>query len=198
VTQEEPKEPLILTFDIKVPETAIHGDHADLAIEADGMQMSHARPQLLRPASLHFADQIEIRLEKNSALPLFPATVPVNQRAGRDITISVRNNAPEIRNFEVEMTAEGLEFSPAKLAVTVGASTARDVSFRVFARDAAPGLHTGAARLSGAASVTEPVQFVVIPQTEAVAYTTNGFSIQETAKARETSLNGQVVEKAAK
>jgi hypothetical protein len=195
VNQQEPKDPLTLTFDIRVPDTFIHGDHAELAIEADGQQMSHARPQLLRPASLTFPDQINIQLAKSSALPLFPATVPVNQRTGRDIRISIRNNAPEIRNFELELTAEGLDFSPAKMPVSVGASMSREVSFRVFAREAAPGLHTGTAKLSGAAQWTEPVQFAVIPQTGNITYTANGFSVEENAKTRSTSFNGKEIER---
>ena len=83
---------------------------------------------------LRFPDAIDVHLAANSALPLFPATVSVNQRTGRDLTVTIRNNAPEIRNFVLEPKAEGLEFSPAKLEVTVGVSTSRDVSFRVFAK----------------------------------------------------------------
>ena len=123
-----------MIYEVKVPATAVHGDHADLAIEADGMQMSHARPQLLQPVAVRFPDAIDVHLAANSALPLFPATVSLNQRVGRDLIVTVRNNAPEIRNFSVEPKADGLEFSPAKLDLTVGASTARDVSFRVFAK----------------------------------------------------------------
>ena len=104
-------------------------------------------------------------MSAKSALPLMPPTLPVNQRAGRDVTISIRNNAPEIRNFHLELTADGLEFLLAKLDVSVGASTAREVSFRVFARDAVPGLHAGLARLSGAALLDTAVRFVVLPPT---------------------------------
>ena len=161
--QQPGKDALGLIYQIKVPAAAVHGDHADLAIEADGIQMSHARPQLLKPVGLRFPDAVDVHLASNSALPLFPATVSVNQRAGRDLTITIRNNAPEIRNFVLEPKAEGIEFSPAKMEVTVGVSTSRDVSFRVFARDASPGLHAGAIAVSGAASVDEPIQFAVIP-----------------------------------
>ena len=71
------------------------------------MQMSHARPQLLLPVVLRFPDAIDVHLAANFGLPLFPATVSVNQRAGRDLTISLRNNAPEIRNFELEPKGDG-------------------------------------------------------------------------------------------
>ncbi len=191
---EPAKEPLLLTWVIKVPETALHGDHADLAIEADGMQMSHVRPQLLRPVELKFPDAVEVHLTASAALPLFPATVPVNQRTGRDLTVTVRNNAPEIRNFVLEPKAEGVDFSPEKLEVTVGVSTSRDVSFRVFARGASPGLHAGAITVSGAAAATEPVQFVVIPQTGAVAFSAAGFFFIESSKTRASFLPGRWLE----
>jgi hypothetical protein len=194
VEQSAGKEPLTMIYAIKVPETAVHGDHADLAIEADGMRMSHARPQLLRAATLRFRDAEDVHLAANSVLPLFPATVPVNQRAGREIAVSVRNNAPEIRTFHVEMNAEGLDFSPAKMDVVVGASATRDVSFRVFTRDAKPGIHTGEARLLGGAAAREPVQFVVIPQNRAIAFSASGFALLESAKIRATFMSGRWLE----
>lgn len=176
--------PLTMAFDVKVPGTAIHGDHADLAIEADGIQLSHVRPRLLRPASLAFPDRIEVHLAPDSALPLYPATIPVSQNGGRDITVTIRNNAPAIRNFTLELTAQGLDFSPAKREVSVGASTAREVSFHVFASDAAGGVRAGEAKLSGAASWTAALRFVVIPRNGAVAFASDGFSLLEGAKSR--------------
>ncbi len=193
-TQEPGKETLGLVYKVTVPDTVVHGDHAELAIEADGMQMSHARPQLLQPVGVKFPDATDVHLAANSALPLFPATVAVNQRSGRDVTVRLRNNAPEIRNFVLEPKAEGLDFSPAKMEVTVGASTARDVSFRVFANQAAPGIHTGTVAVSGAAQWQEPVQFAVIPPTGAVAYTASGFWFIESAKTRASFMAGRWLE----
>ncbi len=184
VAQEPGKDPIETMYSVTVPGTAVHGDHAELAIEADGIQMTHVRAQLLRAASLRFSDEVEVHLAANSALPLFPAVVPVNQRSGREITISVRNNAPEIRNFHLEIEADGLQFSPSKVDVSVGASAARDLTFRVFARGAVAGSHAGMAKLSGAASVSEPVQFVVIPQGGAAAYSAGEFSVVESARYR--------------
>ena len=192
--QQPGKDPLTLTYLIQVPATAVHGDHADLAIEADGMQMSHARPQLLLPVRLRFPDALDVHLAANSALPLFPATIPVNQRTGRELTVTVRNNAPEIRNFVLEPKAEGLDFSPAKLEVTVGVSTSRDVSFRVFASKASPGLHSGTVTVSGAAAATEAIQFVVVPQSGAVAYSAAGFSFIESGKTRASFMPGRWLE----
>ncbi len=197
-SQQPGNEPLALVYEIKVPGTAVHGDHADLAIEADGTRMSHARPELLLPVTLHFPDAIDVHLAANSSLPLFPATLSVNQRAGRDLIIAVRNNAPEIRTFQLEPKVDGLEFSPAKLEVVVGASTSRDVSFRVFAKDATPGLHTGSVMVTGAATSTEPIQFAVYPTGGAVAFSTGGFSLIESAKLRASFLPGRWLEFIAK
>ncbi len=192
--QQPGKDPLARVYQIRVPGALVNGDHADLAIEADGTQMSHARPQLLVPLAIRVPDAISVHLSAASALPLFPATVAINQRAGRDLTITLRNNAPEIRNFQVELKGEGLEFSPEKLQVTVGASVSRDISFRVFARDAAPGLHSGSVNVSGPAASTEPVQFAVFPEGGAVAFSTGGFSLIESAKFRASFMPGRWLE----
>src|SRR6185312_7220535 len=147
-----------------------------------------------KPVGLRFPDALDVHLTAASALPLFPATIPVNQRNGRDLTMTVRNNAPEIRTFVLEPKIEGLEFSPAKLEVTVGVSTSRDVSFRVFARAASPGLHTGAISISGSATASEPVEFVVIPASGAVVWTASGFSFVESLKSRASFMPGRWLE----
>lgn len=194
VAQDAGKEPLQIVYRIQVPETAIHGDHADLSLEADGSQMSHARPELMAPVTLRFIDSVAVRVGANSTLTLSPATLPVNRRTGRDIGISIRNNAPAIRNFSIEMEAEGLDFSPAKIDVAVGASTSRTVSFRVFATGVAPGIHAGEARISGAAKSTEPVRFVVLPANGAVAFDSDGLSLLESATRRASFLPGRWLE----
>ncbi len=191
---KESKDPLNLTYDVKVPATAVDGDSAELSIEADGIRMSHAQPRLVRPVAMAFPDAINVRLASNSSLPLFPATVSLNQRTGRDLLVTVRNRAPVIRNFELEPKAEGLEFSPPKMQVVVGASTSREVSIRVFAKDAAPGLHPGTVAITGAAAVTEPIQFVVYPPGGAIAFSAGPFSLIENAKFRASFLPGRWVE----
>jgi hypothetical protein len=194
VTQDPGSEPLKSLFHISVPPGVIHGDRTELAIEADGTQMSHANPEYMRPVQLRFTDGLSVQVGPHSALPLFPAAIPVNQRSGRDVTVSIRNNAPEIRSFHIDLNAEGLEFSPPKIDVTVGASAARDVSFRVFPTGAAPGLHSGHAHITGASEATEDVRFIVIPAAESVAWSADGFSFLESAKTRATFLPGRWLE----
>jgi hypothetical protein len=191
---EDKDRPAMVTYKVSVPATAVAGDTALLAIEADGMQLSHSQLRVLAPAALTFGDAVAVRVATDSSVPLSPATIPVNQRPGREISISLRNNAPEIRTFEIAVSAPGLEFSPEKLTVSVGASVARDVKFRVFSSAATPGVHEGEVRLSGPASLTEPVRFIVLPATGTIAWTAEGFSILESAKSRASFLSNRWLE----
>jgi hypothetical protein len=194
IAQEPDREPLKCLYRIEVPETAVPGDRAELAFEADGSRMSHVDPELMRPVRLTLADAISVPVGSHSSLPLFPATLPVGRRAGRDVTIAIRNNAPEIRSFHIELKAEGLEFSPEKLDVAVGASASRDISFRVFATGAAAGVHEGEVRVTEAAEAVERVRFVIIPPAGAVTWAADGFSFLESAKIRAAFLPGRWLE----
>ena len=73
--------------------------------------------------------------------------------------------------FHVAVEAAPLEFSPATQEVVVGARAEREVTFRVFANSSVPPHPVaGWLRLSGAATLSQPVQFVVIPRGQTVAY----------------------------
>jgi len=48
--------------------------------------------------------------------------------------------------------------------------------------------------VTGAASATEPIQFLVFPQNGAVAFSTSGFSFIETTRTRATFMPGRWVE----
>ena len=191
---EDKDRPAALTYKVSVPATAVSGDTLLLAIEADGMQLSHSQLRVLAPATLTFDDAVTVRVATDSSVPLSPATIPVNQKPGRELVITLRNNAPEIRTFEVAIRTPGLEFSPEKLTISVGASVARDVTFRVFSSNATPGLHEGEVKLSGAASLTEPVRFVVLPPTGAIAWSAEGFLVLESAKSRASFLSNRWLE----
>jgi hypothetical protein len=188
------EKPVLITYNVTVPPSAIDGDTAQLSIEADGVQLSHARTLLRAPAAVTFEDSIGVRVSPDSFVPLRPATIPVNQRSGRDFVVTIRNNAPEIRTFEISFDVPGLEFSPPKMNVSVGASLARDVTFRVFGRIASSGLHTGELRVSGAVTLREPVRFLALPQTGAIAWNSDEFSFLESAKARASFLPNRWLE----
>ena len=164
------KSPLEIEYAMQVPEGLLHGDHAELALEADGVEMSRARVTLVRPVSLRVREGVSLNVGPGQELPVWPALVPVEQPAGRGITVVVHNGAPEIRTFRLSLEAAPLEFSPASQEVVVGALADREVTFRVFAGSAPSNPVTGQLRLSGAAKLDEPVQFVVIPRGQPVEY----------------------------
>ncbi|MDQ6663467.1 MAG: hypothetical protein M3Z23_03640, partial [Acidobacteriota bacterium] len=176
--RQEIKSPLEIDYLIDVPNDAFHGDRVLIEIETDGAQMSHARAQLLRPASLRIREAIGLHFGVEAELPLMPALIPVDRTAGREIGVVIRNNFPEIRNYALQIESPDLEFSPAKLEVSAGASMERDVSLRVFAERAAPGIHLATIELSSPASspasspvrVTLTARFLVIPRGETVVY----------------------------
>jgi hypothetical protein len=189
--QAEEKDPLQRSYAIDVPLATAHGDTAELSIEADGQNLSHTRLPLYVPVRVSFPDRITVRMSADTSIPLDPAVVPVNQRTGRDVTITVRNNAPEIRSFQVELTADGIEFSPASQQVTIAASASRDISFRVFASKTTPGLHDAQVKVTGSAALTQSLCFLVIPPTGEIAWGAGGFTFLEDAKRRASLWPGR-------
>jgi len=182
--EAHPKGPLQIDYEITVPPTELHGDNLELSLEADGVQMGHASLQLLRAASLRVREAISRHFGSTAELPMYPALVSMDQRAGRDINITVRNNFPEIKTFALQLSGEGLEFSPARAEISIAASSERDVSFRVFPNEGTSGLREASAKLSGAGDFELPILFTVIPRGETVSYSTGGVHILESAKAR--------------
>ena len=168
---QEPKTPNEIDYKVTAPADALHGDHVELALEADGVQMGHARLQLLRPASLRIREAINRHFGSAADLPVAPPLVAVDQRAGRSISVTIRNNFPEIKNYVLELSGEGVEFIPARTEIAIAGASERDVSVRVFADKAPPGPHEAKLRLNGAAVVETDAKFVVVPRGTAVAYT---------------------------
>jgi hypothetical protein len=182
--EARPKAPLKIDYEVTVPPGELHGDHVELALEADGVQMGHARLQLLRPASLRVREAVNRHFGATAELPMYPASVSMDQRAGRDINVTVRNNFPEIKSYVLDLSAEGLEFSPAHVEISVGASSERDISIRVFPQEGSRGLKQGVAKLSGAGNFDLPLHFAVIPRGETVGYAEGGVYVLESARAR--------------
>ena len=161
---------LRIDYRIEVPPDIVHGDHVQLALEADGVQMGHVRLQLLRPVSLRIREAIALHYGADRELPSDPPLVPVESPAGRSIDVLIRNNSPEIRSFTLEASGEGVEFSPAKTEISIGGSMERAVTLRVFTNQAEAGLHACTFRVSGAASLETGARVVVIPRERTVAY----------------------------
>jgi hypothetical protein len=208
ITQEEPApktpveenepdnkdKPALIKYKIAVPPTAIPGDVVQLVIDADGAQLSHSELHVVPPAALTLEDAVSVRINANSFVPLTPPTIPVNQKSGREIVVTLRNNALEIRTFDLAFSVPGLDFSPAKMTVSVGASVARDVTFRVFSSSSEPGIHEGELKLSGATTLTNPVRFVVLQPAGTVTWSTEGFTILESTRLRASFLGDRWLE----
>ena len=162
--------PLNINYRVDVPADAVHGDHVQLALEADGVQMGHVRLQLLRAASLRFRQAVTLHYGADRELISEPPLIPVESPAGRSIDVVVRNNSPEIRSFTLEASCGVVQFSPPRTDISIGGSMEREVTLRVFPNNAAPGLHKCDFHLSGAADVNVTPSVVVIPRNQTVAY----------------------------
>ena len=165
------KSPNEIDYDVDVPANTLHGDHAELGLEADGILLSHARLQLLRPASLRIREAVGLHYGTVAELLVVPALIPIDAKAGREISITIRNNFPEIRNFILTAASSELEFSPAQTVISIAGSSERDVVVRVFSDKAEAGLHDAWLKLSGPTMLEMPVRLIVIPRGETVIYT---------------------------
>ncbi|MDQ6675657.1 MAG: hypothetical protein M3Z09_00005, partial [Acidobacteriota bacterium] len=189
-----PKSPLEVEYDVTVPPTALHGDHVELALEADGVQIGHTRLQLLRPASVRVREAIQQHFGSAAELPFVPALVPIDQKNGREVNVTVRNNAAEIRTFTLEASGDGLEFSPARKDVVVAGSSERDVTMRVFPGHTVSGLRPAILKLSGVAASETEVRFLVIPRDGSTTYSEGALTVMETQKARAVFSNARWLE----
>ena len=159
-----------IDYAVDVPADALHGDWANLAIEADGVPLGRAHLQLFRPASVHLAEAIHLHFGASADLAVEPAIIPIDTTSGRTVDVNVRNNSPEIETYAVEPSGEGFQFLPPKAELNSGAIMDRVLEFRVFPEGVAPGLHDFTVRFSGAAKLEIPARFLAIPRGQAVAW----------------------------
>jgi hypothetical protein len=164
------KSPLEIDYGVDVPAGALHGDWANLAIEADGVPLGRAHLQLFRPASVRLPDAIRLHFGPATELPVEPAIIPIDATAGRTVDVNVSNNAPEIETYEILPAGDAFQFLPPKTELNSGAVMERVVQFRVFPDDAAPGLHDWSLRFAGGAKLDIPARFLVLPRGRTVAW----------------------------
>jgi hypothetical protein len=168
--QSEVKSPTEIEYEIDVPADSLHGDSAPMALEADGVLMSRASLQLLRPLSVRVREAMGLHYGSAGELPVMPAIVPVDASAGRDVSVVLHNNSPEIRNFTVGAQGDGLEFSPARTEIAIAGAMERDAVIRVFPIPSEHGLVPWRLHITGAVAVDLPMRFAVIPRGETIAY----------------------------
>jgi hypothetical protein len=159
------KAPNQIDYEISVPATAAHGDHANLALEVDGVALSRARPQLFRPLSLQFAGAMEAHFGPRAALPVDPPIV-----SGGNIEIAVRNNWPGIQTYKFEAAGDSLEFFPPKTEITIGATDQREIDLRMFAAEGVTGLRDFRLHVTGGATLDLPVRTLVLPRGGAISW----------------------------
>ena len=134
------KSPNQIDYEVSVPADAVHGDWANLALEADGFQLGRARLQLFRLVSIRLLEAFEIHFGSETELTVDPPIVAADPKAGASLEISLRNNAPGIQTFHLEVSGEGLDFFPPKTEISVGAVDERRVALHVFAAEGVTGL----------------------------------------------------------
>jgi hypothetical protein len=161
---------LQIDYAVDVPADALHGDWANLAIEADGVALGRAHLQLFRPASVHLPDGIRLHFGAAADLAVEPAIIPIDVPAGRTVDVNVRNNSPEIQTYNIEPSGEGFQFLPPKAELNSGAIMDRVLDLRVFPDGVEPGLHDWVLRFSGGTNLEVPARFLVIPRGQAIAW----------------------------
>ncbi len=176
--------PLEIAYDLTVPPTVLHGEHIELALEADGVQMGHTRLQFLRPASMRIRGAASRHFGNIADLPVTPALLPLDDRQGGEVNVTIRNNFPEIRTYALQVIGEGIDFLPLKTEITIAASSERDVSLRVFPQEGKSGMQHATLRLTGPVSLEVPADFLVIPRNSTVAYRTEYGYVLESQKVR--------------
>ena len=165
------KSPNEIDYEVKVPSEAMHGDFADLALEADGVLLGRARVQLFRPASVRLLSGLQFHFGAQTEITPEPPIAVIDPKAGGNLEISIRNNTTQIQTYRVEAAGEGIEFLPAKTDVSIAPTDERTVELRAFAPQAAPGLREWTLKISNGASQAMPMRVVLLPRGRTVAWT---------------------------
>jgi hypothetical protein len=148
-----------------VPADAIHGDWANLALEADGVLLGRARLQMFRPLSVRLAEPVAIHFGASSELVADPPIA-----AGTNIEVVLRNNAPAIQTFHIEASGDGLDILPLKSDLAIGATAERTLALRVFPKEGVTGLRDFRLHITGAATLDLPMRVLLLPRGRTVAW----------------------------
>jgi hypothetical protein len=164
------KSPNEIDYAVSVPADAIHGDWANLALEADGVPLGRARLQLFRPVTIRMFQSIHLHVGRQTELTPEPPVAPIEPKGGSNLEILLRNNSLEIQTYHLEASGEGLEFFPPKADISVGPTDERPFSLRVFTKDDAAGLLDWRLRVTGGAQADVPLRALVAPRNSVVAW----------------------------
>ena len=164
------RSPNEIDYEIAVPGDAIHGDFANLALEADGVALGRAHIQLFRPATIRLMSGMQFHFGPQTELTPEPPIAAIDPKGG-NLEISIRNNSPQIQTYRLEPAGQGLEFLPPQTEVSIGPTDERRVEFRVFPAEGSVGVRDWALNIAGGADVAMPMRVVLAPRTGAVVWT---------------------------
>jgi hypothetical protein len=164
------RSPNEIDYEIAVPADAIHGDFANLAIEADGLSLGRAHVQLFRPASVRLLSGMQLHFGPRTGLTPDPPIAAIDPKGG-NLEISIRNNSSQIQTYHLEPAGQGMEFLPPKTDLSIGPTDERRVEFRVFPAEGTAGVHNWTLKATGGASLAVPMRVVLVPRTAAVVWT---------------------------
>ncbi len=165
------KSPNEIDYTVSVPADALHGDWANLALEADGMLLGRTRLQMFRPVSIRLAQAMQMHFGPQVRLAAEPPTAPIETRAGANLDLVFRNNSLAIQTYHVEAAGDGLDLLPARSDLVVGAVDERTLSLRVFGEEGATGPRDLHLRVSGAVTLELPIRVLLLPRNGAIAWT---------------------------
>jgi hypothetical protein len=111
-----------------------------------------------------------MRLGAATELAVDPPTVLVDPRAGTNVEIVLRNNAPAIQTFRLEASGDGLEFLPPKAEISIGPMSERIVGLRVFAKEGTAVARDWRLKVGGATAADLPMRVVLLPRGRTVAW----------------------------
>ncbi len=169
-----PKPPLEIDYAVTAPADAphdsTHGEFVTMALEADGVRLGRARLQLFRPASVRLREAIVLRLGPDAVLAPDPPLVSFDPKAGRALSIALRNNFPGIQSYIIDVAGKGLTFLPAHAEISIAGAAEREFSTRVFSDEPAAGLREATIHVSGAAELEQRFQAIPLSRGETVVY----------------------------
>ena len=165
-----PKSPNEIDYEVATPAEALHGDYADLALEADGVPLGRAHLQMFRPVSIRLMEAMQIHFGTEAELTPDPPIATIEPKAGNNLEVSLRNNWPGIQNYSLLAEGEGLDIFPAQSEVAVDAVAERRAPLRIFAKEGVDGLRDWNLKIGGGATQDLPMRVLLLPRGRTVAW----------------------------
>jgi hypothetical protein len=166
-TEKSPNE---IDYQVATPVEALHGEYADLALEADGVPLGRAHLQMFRPVSIRLMEAIQLHFGTEAEITPDPPIAPIEPKSGSDLELSIRNNWPGIQNYLLQATSTGLDILPARSDLAVDAGAERRTKVRIFAKAGSEGLLDWNLKVTGGATQDLPMRVLLLPRNRTVAW----------------------------